>query len=107
MQPDIASREVVMSYIGALDGQDYEAAGKLLNHQITIRGPGETYTRPEQLLEILKKHRSKYDVHKVFVDGNDVCVLYDLVTPTVRAFTCSLVPRRGREDRFDPYDIRS
>jgi len=82
MQP----KEVVMSYIGALDSQKYEEALALLHDNVRIRGPaGETFGKPLDFIEMLRKYRGRYDVKKVFADGSDVCVLYDLSTagPTV------------------------
>jgi len=78
-QKDVRSKEVVMSYIGALDGQRYEEALELMHDRVKIRGPaGETYGKPSGFIETLRRYRGKYDVKKVFVDGPDVCVLYDL-----------------------------
>jgi len=80
------AREVVVSYIKALDGQRYEDALALLHDKVRIRGPaGETFGKPLDFIEMLRKYQGKYDVKKVFVDGDDVCVLYDLRTngPTV------------------------
>jgi len=79
-------REVVMSYIKALDSQHYDAALEHLYEGVRIRGPaGETFGRPLDFIEMLRKYQGKYDVKKVFADGADVCVLYDLKTtgPTV------------------------
>ena len=79
-------REVVMSYIKALDSQHYDAALEHLYEGVRIRGPaGETFGRPLDFIEMLQKYQGKYDVKKVFADGADVCVLYDLKTtgPTV------------------------
>lgn len=81
--------DVVMSYIGALDRQDYEAARKLMADRLPIKGPGETYDDPDRLIEILRTYKSKYDVKKVLSDGSDVSVLYELVTPSVKVFMCS------------------
>ena len=79
-QTDVQPKEVVMSYIQALDGQRYEEAMGLLHDNVRIRGPaGETYGRPTSFVEMLRKYRGKYDVKKVFSDGADVCVLYDLI----------------------------
>lgn len=33
--------------------------------------------------------RLKYDVKKVFADGNDVCVFYDVTLSGVKVFTCA------------------
>ncbi len=79
-------QDVVVGYIGALDGQDYDRALGYLNEGVRIRGPaGETYGKPLDFIEMLRKYKGKYDVKKVFADGDDVCVLYDLKTtgPTV------------------------
>jgi hypothetical protein len=79
-------KDVVMSYISALDHQKYEEAMGFLHDNVQIKGPaGETFGKPLDFVEMLRKYRGRYDVKKVFVDGNDVCVLYDLATvgPTV------------------------
>lgn len=81
-----SARKVVMSYIGALDRQDYGRALEHLHDRVRIRGPaGETFGKPLDFIEMLRKYKGKYDVKKVFEDGGDVCVLYDLKTtgPTV------------------------
>jgi len=75
-----------MSYIEALDHQRYEEALKLLHDNVRIRGPGgETFGKPLDFIEMLRKYQGKYDVKKMFVDGDDVCIFYDLKTtrPTV------------------------
>jgi len=78
--------EVVMDYIKALDSQEYDAAMNHLHDKVRIRGPaGETFGRPYDFIEMLRKYRGKYDIKKAFADGDDVCLLYDLRTngPTV------------------------
>lgn len=78
--------EVVMAYIDALDRQEYEAAMNHLHEDVRIRGPaGETFGKPYDFIEMLRKHRGKYDIKRAFADGDDVCLLYDLKTkgPTV------------------------
>ncbi len=79
-------RDVVTSYIKALDSQNYDEALEHLHDNVRIRGPaGETFGKPLDFIEMLRKYRGRYDIKKVFADGNDVCVLYDLKTtgPTV------------------------
>src|SRR5208337_4141604 len=85
------AREVVLSYIKALDNQDYNIARSYMNDDLPIKGPGESFDKPEKLINILQSSHAKYDVKKVFVDGDDVCLLYDLATstPAVTVFTCS------------------
>ena len=87
MEPKVLQpKDVVMSYITALDRHEYEEAMGFLWDSVRIRGPGgETFGKPLDFVQMLRKYRGRYDVKKVFVDGDDVCVLYDLATagPTV------------------------
>ncbi len=84
------AKEVVLSYIKALDGQDYEAAEKYLNDNIRINGPaGEAFRKPKEFIEMLRQYRGKYDLKKVFADGDDVCLLYNLATPAATFFMSS------------------
>lgn len=72
------AKQVVLSYIQALDKNEYKIAEGYLNKSIQIRGPsGEVFSNPADFIGMLQKHRGKYDVKKVFVDGDDVCLFYD------------------------------
>jgi hypothetical protein len=85
------AKKVVMSYIKALDEQNYELAGKYLNDNVRIQGPdGESFKRPKEFVEMLSKYQGRYDVKKSFVDESDVCLFYDLKSPETKAvFTSS------------------
>ena len=75
-----------MAYISALDGREYERALGYLHDRVRIRGPaGESFGKPLDFIDMLRKYQGRYDVKKVFVEGDDVCLLYDFVTagPTV------------------------
>jgi hypothetical protein len=79
------ANEVVANFQQALGKGDFDAARGLLQDDLSFRGPIETFDRPEPYLESLKKlHHiiQRIDMKKVFADGNDVCVLYDMVTNT-------------------------
>ena len=84
------AREVVMSYIAAMDQRDYVSARNCLQESVFIKGPGgEAFRNPDEFLQMMEKQRGRYDIKKVFVDGDDVCLLYDFVTERVTAFFCS------------------
>ena len=75
------AKETVMGYVGALDRREYEKALDYLHERVRVKGPaGETFGKPLEFIEMLRKYQGKYDIKKVFDDGNDVCVLYDLTT---------------------------
>lgn len=83
-------KDVVMSYIRAMDSRDYDSAGRCLADNILVKGPaGEAFRSPSEFLSMMQKQQGTYEIKKVFVDGNDVCLLYDFVTKAVAAFFCS------------------
>lgn len=83
-------KEVVMGYIKAMDSRDYESARSYLSDKVFIKGPaGEAFRNPEEFIDMMKQQNGRYSMKKVFADGDDVCVLYDFVAPTVTAFFCS------------------
>ena len=88
------SKEVVMSYQRSLGSQDYKTARSMMSDDgFSFRGPLATHDKPEGLLEDLKQlhHIVKgVEMKKIFADGEDVCLLYDLITtsPDATSFTC-------------------
>ena len=77
--------EIIERYRAALDAQDFAAARTLMRDDMTFRGPLDTFHTADEYLESLKQLAAiiqRNDLKKVFVDGDDVCVLYDMVTST-------------------------
>lgn len=77
--------ETVQAFMHAMEKGDFGAARKCLADDLSFRGPLETFAAPEPYLESLKKlHHivERVDIKKMFVDGDDVCLLYDMVTKT-------------------------
>ena len=84
------AQEAVMSYIRAMGERDYVAARAYLGENVRVKGPGgESFRTPDEFLKMMEQQRGKYDIKKVFVDGPDVCLLYDFITPKVTTFFCS------------------
>ncbi len=64
---------------------DWSGAREFLRDDLTFVGPFETFHRADDYLNALKKlHHivERVEPKKMFVDGDDVCLLYDLVTNT-------------------------
>src|SRR3989454_4927459 len=79
------ANKIVSDYQQALGKGDFAAARKLLHDNLSFQGPIDTFDSPEPYLESLKKlHHiiQRIDMKRTFADGNDVCVLYDMVTNT-------------------------
>ena len=90
MPPEKGSLGVVMAYIKALDSYRYDDALKQLHEKVTVRGPaGETHGNPAGFIAMLRKYKGKYDVKKAFVDGDDVCLIYDLKSGGSKVFMSS------------------
>lgn len=83
-------KETVMSYIKAMGDRDYAEARNYLGDNVRVKGPaGESFRSPDEFLKMMEQQRGKYEIKKVFVDGSDVCLLYDFITPNVTTFFCS------------------
>jgi len=77
--------EIVQGYTQALGKGDFASARRYLHDNLSFQGPIDTFDKPEPYLDSLKKLHTivqRIDMKKFFVDGNDVCMLYDLVTNT-------------------------
>jgi hypothetical protein len=77
--------DIVQGFMGAMGKGDFVAARKFLDSNLSFQGPIETLHQADPYLESLKKlHHivERVDVKKMFVDGDDVCLLYDMVTKT-------------------------
>lgn len=84
------AREVVTPYIQALDTRDYATARKYLQDSVFIKGPGgEAFRSPDEFLRMMEQQRGRYEIRKVFVDGDDVCLIYNFVTDKVTVLFCS------------------
>jgi hypothetical protein len=75
--------EIVGGFKKAMGSGDVAAARGYLHDQLSFQGPFDKFDRPEPYLEALKRLHPVVKgvvVHKTFVDGQDVCMLYDLQT---------------------------
>jgi hypothetical protein len=90
MQSDANPKDIVLSYIEALYGRNYDLAKSYLSNSVKVIGPmGENFRSPEEFIAMMREQGGKYELKKTFVDGNDVCLLYDFITPAFRTFFSS------------------
>ena len=90
MSLEQSAKDVVLSYIKALDTRDYASARNYLSDNVRVKGPGgEGFRSPDEFLGMMQKQQGNYDLKRVFVDGDDVCLLYDFKTKTVTTFFSS------------------
>ena len=80
-----SAKEIVERYKAALGPGDFTAARELLHDDLAFHGPIDAFNRADEYLAASKRLANiiqRIDVKKVFAEGNDVCVLYDIVTNT-------------------------
>ncbi|HJZ86602.1 MAG TPA: nuclear transport factor 2 family protein [Polyangia bacterium] len=92
--------QVVHGFKEAIGKGDLAAARKYLRDDLSFKGPFDTFSQPEPYLEALKKLAGVVkgvEMKKMFVDGNDVCLLYDMVTntPVGTSFICEWLQVKG------------
>lgn len=77
-------KEIVEAYGDAFSKKDYGRVRSLLHDtRFSFRGPMEAFDKADDLVAVLRKLEpiiKGMEKKKVFVDGNDVCVIYDFVT---------------------------
>jgi ketosteroid isomerase-like protein len=78
-------RKVAVAYLEAIGRKDFDAFERLLAPDVTFKGPAATLSGApnvsaayQRLAAILVRN----DLEKAFVDGNEVCIIYNYVTDT-------------------------
>jgi hypothetical protein len=86
-EPAKSAKEIVMTYLQALiEHRDFKTARSYLKDDVSYVSPLNSFDRVEPYLKYNESlHLPKPDIKKVFIDGDDVCLLYEmtLTTPPV------------------------
>lgn len=83
------ARAVVLAFVKALNDENFELAKSYVSDDIDFDGVLGSRRGSRDYFADMEKMRLKYDVKKVFVDGNDVCVLEDVMLKGSPVFTCA------------------
>ena len=87
-----SAKEIVMEYLQVLiERRDFKAARSYLKDNVSYVSPLNSFDRAEPYLKYNESLRlPKPDMKKVFADGDDVCLLYELTLPAQPAplFVC-------------------
>jgi len=77
--------KIALKYFEHWSKKDYEGSADYLDENLSFKGPIDTFNNSKDYVQaitrlgkIVKEVRTK----KTFIDGNDVCFVYDLVTNT-------------------------
>lgn len=72
------SKDIVLSFIDALNAEDFKKARTFADPEIEFIGVMATVHGAVSYFEQMEKLKFKYDIKKVFADGADVCLWYDI-----------------------------
>ena len=77
---------VAEDFFAAWTSKDFDRARSLLRDDLSFQGPIDTFTDADSYIRAIRQLGQivvGVDRQKVFVDGDDVCVIYDLKTAPV------------------------
>lgn len=79
-----SAKEIVMEYLQTLiERRDFKAARSYLKDDLSYVSPLNSFHGVEPYLKYNQSlHLPKPDIKKVFVDGDDICLLYEMTLAT-------------------------
>jgi len=79
MPTTAGSKQTVLSFIKALNEEDFETAREYISDDMKFVGVMGTRDGADIYMNDMEKMKFKYDIKKAFADGNDVCLWYDII----------------------------
>ncbi|HZP05256.1 MAG TPA: nuclear transport factor 2 family protein [Terracidiphilus sp.] len=83
------AKEVVLLCVDAINREDFAAARQFVSNDLQFVGVLGSRNGADAYFSDMERMRLKYDVKRVFADGNDVCLLYDLAISGANIFVCA------------------
>jgi hypothetical protein len=80
-----SSSEPAMKYFDHWSKKEYQASAKYLDENLSFKGPIDAFNNSKDYLKALDRLAPivvDVKMKRTFVDGKDVCFVYDLVTST-------------------------
>jgi hypothetical protein len=81
-------KDIVLAFIKAVNDDDLTTARSFVWDHMIFTGVLSTRNGADNYFEDLGKMQFKYDIKKVFAEGEDVCVLYDFTISGLCLFAC-------------------
>lgn len=84
--PEPALEALTRKYLDAVGSKDLDTVQSLLAQDVTFVGPVMNIQGAPNVLESFRRIGAihvRNDVKRVFVDGDEICVIYDFVSDTV------------------------
>jgi SnoaL-like domain len=102
-----SAKDVVIALITAINNEDFAAARKQLTDDLQFIGVLGSRDGGDTYIADMERMKMKYDIRKVFADGDDVCVLADITLAGKTIFNCGWYQLAGNHVKslkvlFDP-----
>lgn len=83
-----SARDTVLALVEALNNEDFKTARGYAADEMSFLGVLGSREGADAYFHDMERMRLKYDIKKVFENGDDVCLLYDLYLSGVTIFGC-------------------
>ncbi len=80
--------KIALAYLNAVSTKQLDQLDAIVSPDVRFVGPARTMSGRDNLVQALRRISAihvRNDVKRVFADGDEVCVIYDLVTDTIGA----------------------
>jgi len=95
------AKSIVLFFIKALNDSDFDTARGYLADNLVFQGVLGTRNSADDYIQDMRKMKFQYAVQKVFADGNDVCLWYDITMSGQEIFSCGWYKvSEGKIDSF-------
>jgi limonene-1,2-epoxide hydrolase len=81
-------KHIIGKFVKALNDENFQLARKYVKDDIKNSNPVSSHDNAEAYFEELARLRLKFKMHKIFADGNEACVLYDVTASGITLFAC-------------------
>ena len=86
METTSNAKDTVLAFIKALNDNDFAAAKKYASTDLKFIGVLGSREGADIYFQDMERMKLKYDIKKVVADGNDVCLLYDVLISGLHIF---------------------
>lgn len=102
--------KTVLAFVQALNDEDFDKARTLITDDVSFVGVLGQRDGGDAYIDDMKKMRFKYRVDKVFEDGNDVCLWYEIDMSGPKVPSCGWYQVEGDKVKsfkvlFDPRPV--
>jgi len=88
IKPDSSTKYVVLSFIEALNKEDFKIARDYLTDNMKFEGVMGSRDSADAYIADMQRMKFKYNIQKAFIDGDDVCLFYDIDMGDATLFCC-------------------